>query len=54
MKKIFYVLFILVLAGPISGQVSLDDYNRAVELINKAKTSINDKRYQEAIGELES
>lgn len=54
MKKIFYMLFILILAGPINGQVSLDDYNSAVLLINKAKTSIDEKRYQEAIGELES
>ena len=54
MKKIFYVLFILGLAGPINGQVSMEDYNNAVELMNKAKTSINDKRYQEAIGELET
>jgi tetratricopeptide (TPR) repeat protein len=54
MKKIFYLLFILVLTGTLKGQVSFDDYNSAVELINKAKTSINDKRYQDAIGELES
>ena len=54
MKIIYYILFILVLAEPITGQVSLEDYNSAVELINKAKTSINDKRYQEAIGALES
>ncbi len=44
----------MILAGPINGQVSLEDYNSAVELMNKAKTSINDKRYQEAIVELES